>query len=460
MIAIGNKMVVSIRFNMYDGSGQLLESRLDASPVHYLHGGDTILPSLQQQLCGLSAGDSRRVFLPESENPLGKLIFFDIVIDSVRSATSAELEAGYPLPKYGYRSSQLVIHLVSGFLGSGKTTAIYQACKLLQERGSKPSVITNDQGRLLVDTHFFSSKGIRVMQISNGCYCCNYKPLEVMIGEIAAQASVRSMVFAEAVGSCTDIVATVMKPLLSTIPQAIVTVTSFADALLLLNLIRGKQTFVDDVKYIYYKQLEEASVIVLNKIDLLHEKELKEVQQHLRSCYPGKEIIEQNSLVDNEGSPWLSWLENQKTSIWLPSLELDYDRYAAGEAKMAWLDKELIIQSASGMANIIARKLANEIAVEIMTKEMPVGHLKFWINGTHKLSFTAAGTQDPMDEQPVAALSASLVINARVQTEPEELDQIVWHAIRNIMAGKEVQVIVKHAALFKPGYPVPVQRIA
>jgi len=42
------------------------------------------------------------------------------------------------------------IHLLSGFLGSGKTTAIQSACRILQERGIKAAVITNDQGIRLV----------------------------------------------------------------------------------------------------------------------------------------------------------------------------------------------------------------------------------------------------------------------------------------------------------------------
>ena len=459
-MTVGIKMIVGIRFNMYDESGQLLESGFDAPPVCYLHGGDLIMRALQEQLSGLSAGDSRRVFLAESENPLGKKIFFDVVIDSVRPATSAEMEAGHHLPGHGNTESQLVVHLVSGFLGSGKTTAIYQACKSLQANGSEPIVITNDQGRLLVDTHFFCSKGVQALQISGGCYCCNYMTLEGMIADIATRASVRSIVFAEAVGSCTDMVATVMKPLLNSMPGAVVTVTSFADARLLLNLIRGNQIYADDVRYIYHKQLEEAFVIVLNKIDLLSENELKEVRQYLQTAYPGKTILEQNSLVADGTSAWLSWLEKQKTSPWLPSLELDYDRYAAGEAKMAWLDNELTIESKTGMANIMARELADDIVARIKAKEMPIGHLKFWINGTDKLSFTTAGTQDAPDTQEPGAMSVSMLINARVETEPEDLDEIVRDAISNLLAGNEAQVIIKHAALFKPGYPVPVQRIA
>jgi G3E family GTPase len=47
------------------------------------------------------------------------------------------------------------LHLVGGFLGSGKTTAIGGAARELVRRGVSVGVVTNDQGGLLVDTAAF-----------------------------------------------------------------------------------------------------------------------------------------------------------------------------------------------------------------------------------------------------------------------------------------------------------------
>ena len=44
--------------------------------------------------------------------------------------------------------------LTGGFLGSGKTTAIQQACLLGMKENVSVGVITNDQGRELVDSKF------------------------------------------------------------------------------------------------------------------------------------------------------------------------------------------------------------------------------------------------------------------------------------------------------------------
>ncbi len=48
------------------------------------------------------------------------------------------------------------LFLMGGFLGSGKTTAIQQACLLLQKE-VRVGVITNDQGVQLVDRAFLQN---------------------------------------------------------------------------------------------------------------------------------------------------------------------------------------------------------------------------------------------------------------------------------------------------------------
>ncbi len=53
------------------------------------------------------------------------------------------------------------IHLVNGFLGSGKTTAIQQAYSELERKQIKAGVITNDQGQRLVDGDFYKQQYIR-----------------------------------------------------------------------------------------------------------------------------------------------------------------------------------------------------------------------------------------------------------------------------------------------------------
>jgi G3E family GTPase len=67
--------------------------------------------------------------------------------------------------------------LTGGFLGSGKTTAIQQACSILLKENNTIAVITNDQGKELVDSKFIDSFSIPVKEVTKGCFCCNYNDL-------------------------------------------------------------------------------------------------------------------------------------------------------------------------------------------------------------------------------------------------------------------------------------------
>lgn len=150
-------------------------------------------------------------------------------------------------------------------MGSGKTTAIRQACSSLRVKGKSVAVITNDQGTQLVDSGFMRAGNIPVCEVTGGCFCCNYPDLYQHIGFLANTAQPDAL-FAESVGSCTDLIATVVNPLRQRLPNLEIVVSIFVDARLLLNRLQETALpFDESVQYIYDKQLEEADLLLLNK---------------------------------------------------------------------------------------------------------------------------------------------------------------------------------------------------
>jgi FKBP-type peptidyl-prolyl cis-trans isomerase 2 len=89
--------VVSIRYVMKNDSGEELENTMQGDPVTYLHGGSSILQSLQSQLDGLEVGDKKPVYLSEAEGSIGGTLVFEVIIDKIRAAQHEEILLGYPV---------------------------------------------------------------------------------------------------------------------------------------------------------------------------------------------------------------------------------------------------------------------------------------------------------------------------------------------------------------------------
>lgn len=67
--------------------------------------------------------------------------------------------------------------MIGGFLGAGKTTALGKLAKRLADQGRRVGLITNDQGRNLVDTAMLRSQGFATEEIPGGCFCCRFNSL-------------------------------------------------------------------------------------------------------------------------------------------------------------------------------------------------------------------------------------------------------------------------------------------
>jgi G3E family GTPase len=354
--------------------------------------------------------------------------------------------------------------LVGGFLGSGKTTAIYQAVTHLQKAGKKMGVITNDQGDQQVDTGFFRSQQIQVQEVAGGCFCCNLPDLEKQIAALKNSGQ-PDAIFAESVGSCTDLIATVVNPLLTTYEGQIdVVVSIFADVRVLLAHLHGEMRFHDNVQYIYEKQLAEADILVVNKIDLLDDQQLAEARSIINQQFGCTKILYQNSWSQEGIAEWCRSIFGQPGNPSLrTSIEVDYDRFGAGEAEMAWLDEELGIVTHHDNAVSTGLLLIHNIYREIIGKGYPVGHLKFLLHDgqtQHKFSYTSMQQDRP--EQLIGEVKADrvvILVNARVQTSPELLSALVSHVIADLEDSTGCRIIENKLSFFKPGYPVPTQRI-
>ena len=166
--------------------------------------------------------------------------------------------------------------LVAGFLGAGKTTLLWEAARRIMISGKRVGLITNDQASELVDTALLLRNNIKVAEVSGSCFCCNFNGLISAIQEVGHAADA-DIIIAEAVGSCTDLSATIVQPLREKMRGEFFTspLTVLADPRHLADILNGGTAGLhSSAAYIFRKQLEESDIILISKSDTLKPPEI------------------------------------------------------------------------------------------------------------------------------------------------------------------------------------------
>jgi len=67
------------------------------------------------------------------------------------------------------------ILIVSGMLGSGKTSAILGITDKLADKGNRIAIIENEIGSVGIDGELLERSGLKVKELKGGCVCCTLK---------------------------------------------------------------------------------------------------------------------------------------------------------------------------------------------------------------------------------------------------------------------------------------------
>ncbi|MGN6533880.1 MAG: hypothetical protein ACTHK0_19220, partial [Ginsengibacter sp.] len=187
---------------------------------------------------------------------------------------------------------------------------------------------------------------------------------------------------------------------------------------------------------------------------------LQEIKSLLNEKYGDKKILYQNAFSPESISEWLHLLDNDVSVDRPSSLEINYDTYGEGESKLAWYDQEIEICSSQNNAVREAINIIEGIYKKIRSNNYSIGHLKFLLNGKTKISFTATTPEEIGENiKGQKAAFATLLINARVQTSPENLSTLMPGVLRAAELKFHCKIIVKSMASFQPGYPIPTHRM-
>ena len=352
---------------------------------------------------------------------------------------------------------------IGGFLGAGKTTTVLRSLEILRARGLKGVYIANDQGEGLVDTAFAREAQAETEEIIGGCFCCRFDDLIGTATRIA-ETSQPDVILAEAVGSCTDLIATVINPIKMRHARRfdVAPYTVVVDPERYAELNNSREG--DELRYLFGKQLEEAQIIALNKTDLLSGEDLGKLTGKLQTLSPRADVIAYSAQVgihlDNLVDRWLG-----ETSSEARALELSYDIYARAEAGLAWLNAEVNIEASSESFRPTAwvQDLLGGLAKLLDETGSRIGHLKVSFEtdtGFTKASVIGNGSEVHFSRvQPVPASVGKVLINARAELEPEQLATLLKDALNQADIATKVTSQLFRLDVFSPSRPEPAHRL-
>lgn len=353
-----------------------------------------------------------------------------------------------------------------GFLGSGKTTALGALAKRILDKGLRIGIITNDQSGNLADTlivrQMLEELNVPVEEVVEGCFCCKFDELVDQMEKILAHHP--DILMGEPVGSCTDFVAAVAHPIKIHYRDAFIFApfSTMVDPQRVRELLlkETETTFPEEVSYLFHKQLEEADLIILNKIDLIIEREKKRLVAALKNEFPQKEVMAVSAKSGSNLENWLDALLSDRPGAGTVLREIDYDRYAAAEAVLGWLNAAVKL---TALKPVDPERLLIDLLCDLRDvfkrNRAGIGHLKcaltsrgksMWGNLTDLLADPALG-----DKRVGPLTSGTLLVNVRVKMSPEELEMVVRETLKRLSVDCSVDLNILDLQCFSPAYPMP-----
>ena len=173
------------------------------------------------------------------------------------------------------------IDIISGFLGSGKTTLIR---KLLNEtlKNEKVVLIENEFGEIDVDSDFLKDTSIEIKSINAGCICCSLQGdfEEALKKVIETYSPDRIIIEPSGVGKLSDVTKAV-----KTVEEANI------NALCTIVDARKCKIYAKNFKEFFNDQIKEATCIIMSKTQTISEEKLKEAYAIIKEINPEARIM-------------------------------------------------------------------------------------------------------------------------------------------------------------------------
>ncbi|WHY65350.1 GTP-binding protein [Neobacillus sp. SuZ13] len=180
------------------------------------------------------------------------------------------------------------VYILSGFLGSGKTSLLKRLLEDEHRTGRKTAVMMNELGKVSIDSDIVDEEDVTLKELLGGCICCSIQDkLEAQMQSLLVEKE-PEVIYIETTGAAhpVEVLDAILSPL-------------FADKL----IIKGIITTVDGTRWLVRKslspqlqqlvleQVRHADYILVNKLNELTESEQAKITFEIQSINPNARCL-------------------------------------------------------------------------------------------------------------------------------------------------------------------------
>lgn len=270
--------------------------------------------------------------------------------------------------------------IIGGFYGAGKTTAIMRMGKRLSEEGKKVAVVSNDKGALSVDGELMKNLGFEAGEITGGCVCFYLRQLDYIIDTITKKFT-PDVLFLEPVAyflpsRLDGDLRREFGELLDIAP-----VTILVDAL---QVLRSYWERMTELPFIITRQIEDAEVVAINKIDLVPQDKLSIIQTLIQRINPEARLLMISAKSGIGLNEFLDVTLNGRHEAIPPPIPPVIKGFVKSTVQIGWRGEQYVVAAERAIDGFKVKNFISDLLTKIAEKLSGVGgkvaHIKACIS--------------------------------------------------------------------------------